>query len=770
MGSFRGARVLVLATALAIVGSPAVAPAELLFFSDTVFAGFIPAEVAAAGLSPTDSANVTRIVPTTPTTGGTEGLQVTRTSSVPHAIIARPQSNFETPTKTPFNPYIAEVQYDIMALEDLEQAILTIVRPDTSYVSGVNHIGIDVAGQTEILEYNSLVLPDDLLMPSIFLGDMLAGESIRWTFTLYVTAEMEANPAIVGGVVLPSFDMVGFSDLAQVPEPSLLALLLLTGLALLLRQRPLRALPLLAAVGLLVAAPGAAFARDEADVLALRARTLAEGGQCDEATEVMNRTGRTRSAEQSLWLGKCQVTDRNYDAALPYLEAARTGGSMLEAQLFLGIAQYHLGDFDDARANLAAARLGGVDDPQLDLYEGVLLMDSREYEAAAMAFDRARRAGDGSVEPLASFYAAVALRRVGRTGESDAAFARVIDEDPDSLWAARARTASEPVNLLGPPRRWATVTLGGGYDSNIVFKGQDVSLPDQVSGRSALFGAFSAEVGQEVYRASHWQAGIIGRYAASTYNSLKDFNSNAPSIGGWFDYVLNETTAVRARYDYSFMWAGHESFASGHTVDSVLFHEWGETGRSELEAGMYWLDYKYSIPDVNDTCLANAVCGPAGTNEKHDRNRDGYGLVAGLTHVVPLRFRGSHLSGGYRYHRYFSKGNDYSFQGHEVHVGFDAHLPADLEIDVRGSWTYQPYAHPSTYPDPDDVTFGLAYSLSGKSRRDEVLRGDISIARKINARTRIEARYTVIRNASNTDVFDFNRQIFGLYLTTRFQR
>jgi len=66
------------------------------------------------------------------------------------------------------------------------------------------------------------------------------------------------------------------------------------------------------------------------------------------------------------------------------------------------------------------------------------------------------------------------------------------------------------------------------------------------------------------------------------------------------------------------------------------------------------------------------------------------------------------------------------------------------------------------------VVAGVTYSLSGKDRRDNTFRFDLSLARRLTARTEIEARYTLINNSSNTDVFDYNRQIFGVYLTARF--
>lgn len=761
----RTAGLLALAAALAI---PNAAQAVPVFFSDEVVAGFDPADVAAAGLAAEGSASSAQQI-TTSNSDDAGLLKVVRNSKRPAKILKRPQNKGFDPSAA--HPYIAKLKFKITANEDLENVILAFTRPVGDYLAGTDNVGINVKKKIDILEYTSL--NPNLQLPAYFIGDLKAGKTKKLSLKVYVTGPMPANADEPGGYVLPSLGMTAFAANGVVPEPPPTALLLIAGLMWGIVRRPFARTRRALALGTLaagVALPALSFARDEAEVLTIRARTLAERGKCAESLGVLDRIG-PRTAQGDLWLGKCQIADRNYVAAIPLLERARqSGGAALEAELYLGIAHYHLGDLDEARQSFARARLGGVADPQLDLYEGVLLLDAREYEAAAAAFGRARASGAADVEPVASFYEAVALRRAGRTEEADALFSRVADDARGTPWGERATRATEPVNLLGPPRRWAHVTVGGGYDSNIVFKGDNVDLPSDTSSRSALFGAWSGEVGYELGRTSHMQVGLIGRYAGSGYNSLKEFNTQVPSIGGWLDYVFGESTAARVRYDFSFMWAGHESFASGHTVDSVLFHEWGETGRSELEAGVYFLDYKYSPPDVSNTCAPGSVCGPPKVDEHHSRNRDGYGLVAGLTHIVPVGSRGgAHVRGGYRYHRYFSAGNDYTYQGHEVHAGFDTELPADVKLDTRASYTYQPYAHASTYPDPDQVYSGVPYSLSGQNRLDHVFRVDVSLIRQLTARTEVEARYTFVDNDSNTDVFDYDRQIFGVYLTARFQ-
>ena len=766
MCTSRGARAFVLLVLAAALAIPNPAAAVTIFFSDSVLAGFDPADVALAGLTPAGSATSAQQIVTS--NSGEAGLLQVVASSAQPQVIERPQSMGMDPS--PALPYIANIGFVVTANQTLENVILAFTGPTLPYLAGIDNVGIAVENQIQILQYSSL--SPMLELPAVFLGNMNEGTTSQVTLQIHVTGLMPGNPEVPGSFVLPELGMTAFAAAGNVPEPPLALLLLLAGAAWGIVRRPVgprRRAVALGTLAALAAVPLPSFARDEAEVLAIRARTLAERGSCEDAARVLDRIG-PRSAQGDFWLGRCYVAERNYVAAIPLLERASSSGDpALEAQLYLGIAHYHLGDLGEARQYLANARLGGVSDPQLDLYEGVILLDAREFEPAAAAFGRARESGASDVEPVASFYEAVALRRAGRGDQADLLFARVADAAAGTRWADRARRATEPVNLLGPPRRWAQITVGGGYDSNVVFKGKHVDLPSDVSGRNALFGAWSAEAGFELARTAHMQLGVISGYAGATYNSLKEFNPQAPSIGGWMDYVFDETTAARARYDFSFSWAGHDSFASGHTVDSVLFHEWGEAGRSELEAGWYWLDYKYPVPGVAEAGTPCVVCGPPGVDEAHRRNRDGYGLVAGLTHVVPLGAPNSHARAGYRYHRYFSVGNDYSYQGHEIHVGFDGDLPAGLSFDARASYTYQPYAHPSSYPDPDDVIAGVPYSLSGKDRRDNIFRFDLSLARQLSARTEIEARYTLIDNASNTDVFDYNRQIFGLYLTARFQ-
>ena len=85
-----------------------------------------------------------------------------------------------------------------------------------------------------------------------------------------------------------------------------------------------------------------------------------------------------------------------------------------------------------------------------------------------------------------------------------------------------------------------------------------------------------------------------------------------------------------------------------------------------------------------------------------------------------------------------------------------------------GSYAWQPFRNPSSYPDPEDVFFNREYPLSGKDRSDDLFGVEVILERPITQHLTLAARYAYYDNASNVDVFDFNREVIGLYATFRF--
>lgn len=512
------------------------------------------------------------------------------------------------------------------------------------------------------------------------------------------------------------------------------------------------------AVAVVAVLVGSSIARsaDEGAVRALRARALARRGQCESAAQVLARRDTTVDARALFDLGRCRIGQQDFASAVDPLERAlEMDPSLAEAQLYIGIARYHQRNLDEAEAALEAARAAGVEDAQLELYAGLLQLDRGDAPKAAATLERARRQDAGRVEPLASYYESLALVRGRQMGEARRALRRVAEGAPGSPWAHEAERALDRLGTVQPGRSWVVGTLGVEYDDNVMLRGSGVELPEAVAGQSDPRLVWAAEAGTVLVRAARWRGGVMGSYYGSEHDEQDDFNLQVPGLALWLDYDVSEASIVRLRYDFLYSWVGGDSFVSGNSLTTALHHDWGRAGRTRLYNRLYQTDYRYAVPQLPDV---------PGVNEKSDRNRDGNGLSLGLEHALPLGVADAELSGGYSFNRYYARGADYSYQAHEVWLGSEWRLPFATWLGLNASYTYQPYRNPSSYPDPGTL------NLENAKRRDQVIRFEAVLERALNPLVTASARYSVVNNISNTDVFDYNQQIFGLYFTVRLER
>jgi hypothetical protein len=330
-----------------------------------------------------------------------------------------------------------------------------------------------------------------------------------------------------------------------------------------------------------------------------------------------------------------------------------------------------------------------------------------------------------------------------------------------------------------------------------------VVLPDEISSQNDLRAVWSVEAGYELLRTPEWTLGLLATYYGTAHQDLEDFNTQFPGLSLWADRRLDADDMLRFQYDYGYAWVGgSEPFLSIHTWTPAWYHSWGGAGVTRLTASFDKRNYLFGNDDVRDgrgfagdPCPSRFPCSPPGVDESRARNRDGWGLVAGVEHTWPIGIPSGDrqpdpdpapgernvrffLRGGYNYHWYSARGSEYSYQGHEVFAGMRVLLPLDLALEATASYQWRPYRNRSTYPDPEDlfVRFdprtgrqqGLQYPLSGKDRSDDITRFELVLERPITEQLTLAARYAYWDNASNVDVFDYDREVIGLYATFRF--
>jgi len=575
-----------------------------------------------------------------------------------------------------------------------------------------------------------------------------------------------------------------------------------------------RAAAALVALAALAASAGPARAAEDPIALLARGRELAVAGSCREALPLLEqaRAARPDDAAAADLVGQCQMQLQRWpEAAAAFADAKRLDPETRDVDLHLAASRFHAGDLDGAETALDDARVRSPGSAEVDLYDGLIRLERADQPAAAAeALERARSRDPVGVEPVASYYAGVAWLRAAERERAREALERVERESPGTPWATAAARALADVEHRGrglrdrrdteglqqaerplgrAPQRerqgpWIVVSGGVEYDSNVVLRGDNVQVPDEISDEADGRAVWTAQLGSELYHDRDWTLGALVAYYGSAHFDLTDFDTHYPSLTTWLDRRFGEATVARLQYDFSYAWVGGDAYLREHQATPAVFHDWGgRWGTTRLFSELSWDDYRFDSDDVpngfpngagggpGSACPPGITtpCGPFGLDEADARDRDGFGVVVGLDHVVPVDELRSELKLGYHWHHYDAEGREYDFQGHEIEIGARTLLPWQVVLDLQGSFTYRPYDHPSTYPDPGDLVNGVEYGLRSGDKRERVWQASAIVERPITDWLIASLRYEYTRNDSNVQVFDYDRHVVGGYLTISYE-
>lgn len=533
------------------------------------------------------------------------------------------------------------------------------------------------------------------------------------------------------------------------------------------RAREVICAPLMALVFVSALAQASSAAADRERLL-----TWVAEGRCEAALTDL-RAGQPGADLEWWWaLALCENAAGNPDAALEATRAASALGlGSPELALQEGIAQFQLGDLASADAALAIAAEGDASPPERLLYQGLVALGSRRPEEASRALEAARQLDPVHVEPVASFYTGKARAELGQVAEARVALERVQQEWPDTAWAEQAGALLATLDA-GGPSPWLLLELGGEYDDNTVLRGAGVRLPEEIDGQQDTRFSWRALTGANLWREGPWELAGMLDVAGRVHGELSEFDTTEPVLTLWLDRLLRPGTLARVELSTSYAWVDGDPFRTAHAIAFTLHHAWSERSVTSIRTGFHRDDYRFRDDDVPDgpgragaACLdpADIVCAPPGIDERRARNRDGNGSWIGAIHEIEIGKRVS-TWGGYRFHRYSSRGQEYSFDSHEWELGMRVVLPARFDLKASGRYAYRSFRNPSTFPEPDELFAGLQYGLSSSDHRERQLLTQLVLGRALGRRLRVEARWTYERVQSNVSVFDYRRNQFGGFL------
>lgn len=522
---------------------------------------------------------------------------------------------------------------------------------------------------------------------------------------------------------------------------------------------------------LLVGMPAWAGPDDDA-VRLMRARDLAADGRCEGALALVAPLVATLPAAQQLQ-GRCRLQRNDAPRALEALEAARRRDPGLDGiALDLAMARFHLGDFAGAREALDDAAPASRERAEYHLYRGLLLLQASDVAGAADALDRARRIAPDLVEPTASYYAGLAWAGADDRERARAAFDRVIEMAPGTVWATEAERARDRTTQGGGRSAWAWARLGVEWDDNVVLRGRGVRLPDEIGRESDGRFVWLLHGGTELLRTEDWAGGVTLTYSGSEHFDLDRFDEDYPALGLWLDRRLGDATTLRFTYDVGHAWIDDLPYLWNHEAEAAVFHDWGEAGRTRAFVRGVKRNFLFENFDefeaVGGVCTASR-CGPAGVDEERLRNRDGLGVTVGIDHVWRLAALETEWTTGVRWHHYAARGTEYDYDGPELRLASETELPWDLVLRAMVSWSSYDYRHPSTYPQAIPPG-GTIFQPMTRDKDEDIWRASADLEWFLADRWSLMARAAWTRVDANVGVFDYRRFLVGLYVTYRFER
>jgi tetratricopeptide (TPR) repeat protein len=506
------------------------------------------------------------------------------------------------------------------------------------------------------------------------------------------------------------------------------------------------------AVLLLLFSPVLAFAQalpSQSYDLALSKGIHALNGKRYEEAEAAFREAlktRPRDAQATYYLGATQRASGQYKEAWETLKtAAGLDPSLHPVHFDLGVTAFHLERHDEALAELLQAeRLepkSGHRQAMTQYYLGLTYDQLGRFSEAAPKFLRAATLSP-ELALNARYRAGVSLYRQGFLEEARGEFEEAIRMAPDSKQAASARPFLAEIEKAQPPSpRWSlSLGLGVQYDSNVILLGEDTPLPAGISDESDVRWVGTVQGDLKLFEAARWNGTARYQFYQSLHQDLDDFNVQNHDLG-----VTVVHRPPGRPYQFRFEPGIADAFVDGEGY--VLTRTAAVTAVfSRSRARLTDFRYRYQNRHFRDS-------------DRFPDNDDRTGILqaASLTQYWFFSGRKGNVQAGYTYDRDSARGADWDARGHRFHLGLTL-PPLGMQPSLEADVTFRGYDHPNS----------LSTETPPEEREDTIQVYTLTLQRGFTPRLSGAVQYLYNRNASNIEVYDYNRQIVSVSLTAAF--
>ncbi len=439
-----------------------------------------------------------------------------------------------------------------------------------------------------------------------------------------------------------------------------------------------------------------------------------------------------RSSLAAYLLGITYKLIQDYRSALPHLEdAVNLSPAVREAFFELAEVYYYLERFEDSIKMIDSAEAANGVTHKTAFLRGLALMRLGRYTEAVESFTKAKELNP-KLTQSADFHIAMALMKEGRTEEAEKALNEVVLADPNTDLAA---VASRHIEVLkSGTKAQKALRLNAGlsfqYDDNVILKPSDQTAAAGITGEhdTKYVATFSAE-----YRT-----------------------------------VPQKHLRIRARY--SFYMSDHTNLGShdvmSHTVMLAPSYLMERGLLSLIAADNYtlvddveYLDTFTLSPNYTFVLKRNQTVRASLAFQKKeflraplhaDEDRDSMNYSLGIAYTRFFAGRKGLLGAVYRFNEEDTDGVNWDNRSNSLQINTVIPIIENFSASASAEILHQHYKNVNTN--------------FLKRRRDITYTFSVVLGYTLNDRLKLELRYSHIRDDSNIAVYDYRRNITGLWL------
>jgi tetratricopeptide (TPR) repeat protein len=431
---------------------------------------------------------------------------------------------------------------------------------------------------------------------------------------------------------------------------------------------------------------------------------------------------------------------RHAEAVARLERAAQMGSPHPELAFETGWALLRVGRWRDAIARLEQAEQRSPGRGQTSEFLGRAHLGLGDLDRAEAHFQEALRRDPRLAPTVRLGLASIAAQR----GDSDAVRAqaeRLQQEAPDSPIARRLQEAAALVTVPPTaPKPWqVVVSLSGGYNSNVIFLGDSIPLPTDISQKHAYFlrGTLGASYDWRLGARDSLTAGYGGQI--DLYADIAE--ANFLDQVWYLDYrhAFTNDLAAALRVSDQFSLLDGDPFRNQVAVRPAVGYRVTSWSLAELHYALAANDYYVDTPAVQD--------------------RDGLGHQVGLTWFAAIPGTRLLLRAGAFYTRYDADGADFDADSIGLFVGLNVPLVWQIVADVSYVHLFDRYDNPNSLAGPTGFGF---------KREDDGDFVSVQLTRPILDWLSVYVRYDYSHNDSNVPFYEYDQHVVSSGLVARF--